>query len=106
MFYVLLLARLVAAAEQDHQPVVSNRVVDAVAFANGHAHFADALTHGFVVTKVALLNAVNANGDSRLGAPVAQSLQPAKKDTALDHLIVHEIICIQLATLCQVEKGF
>ena len=58
--------------------------------------FADTATDCSVVAKIALLDAIDTDGDSRPRALVAQSLQPAKKGSALDYL--RSEICIRKET--------
>lgn len=84
--YIFLLTRLVAATQQDHQHARSYRVVHSVTLADMDPQLADSATDCSMVPKVALLDPIDTNGDSRSGALVAQALQPAKKGIALDYL--------------------
>ena len=78
-FYLLLLARFVTTAQQDHHHAVPYRVIDTVPLACIDPEFADPSTDCSVVAKITFLDTVDANDDPRLGALVTQSAQPTKK---------------------------
>ena len=66
-----------------------------------NAHFTDALADGSVVAKIAFHNSVDANDDACLGLLVTQPSKPAKKNTALNYLVVHRDNCLLFETYCQ-----
>ena len=53
---VLLLARFIAAAQQEHQGRVPDRVIDAIALGHVDPQLADSLAHAPVVAEIAFLN--------------------------------------------------
>ena len=69
---ILLLARFIAAAQQDHQGLVPDCVIDPIALGHVDPQFSDPLAHTPVVAEIAFCNTVETNRDPRLGLAVPQ----------------------------------
>ena len=98
---VLLLARFIAAAQQEHQGLVPDRVIDVIALGHVDPQLADPLAHAPVVAEIAFLNTVNANSNPRLRLAVPQCSHPAAEGLAQGDCVCHTENCIQLDTDCQ-----
>ena len=73
---VFLPARLIAAAQQDHNDVVPDRVIDSVALANIDPKLADTAADRFVVAEIAVLDTSDSSGNRDPGPLIAQLPEP------------------------------
>ena len=81
---VLLLARFIAAAQQKHDGLVPDRLIDPIALGHVDPQLADPLAHAPVVAEITVCNPVQAHRNPRLGLAVPQGSQPAAEGLAHD----------------------
>lgn len=98
---VLLLARCIAATQQDHQGRIPDRVINAVALGHVDPQLADPLAHATVVAEIAICRPVKAHRNPRLGLAVPQGFHPAAEGLAHDDRVRHAAECIHLETARQ-----
>ena len=64
--YVLLLARLITAAEQENDSLLTNGVVDTIALTDVDTEFTYTASDGSVVSEISFFNAIDTNENLRL----------------------------------------
>jgi len=83
---VFLLARLITAAQQDHNDVAPDRGIDSITFANTDPKLADTTADRFVIAEIAVLNTSDSSGDRDPGTLIAQLPEPLLECCGADDL--------------------